>query len=164
MSCDRGTSVDGVACKIWSRSVSSHLVQESQHAGWCKRKVDVRLPDKGISNPHGARPVYLIITMTKWTRTSRLSIKNSLSLHEETFGRGWGSCSQQLSSEYATFRQSRPDFRLGVQVKFFQTFSAVPFHTEADFPECSKLNTGPSTLHVHGYLAHKETQPPRTLP
>jgi len=43
------------------------------------RKVDVRLPGKGDSNSHGARPVHLIITMTKWIRTSRLSIKNSLS-------------------------------------------------------------------------------------
>jgi len=29
---------------------------------------------------NGARPVHLIITMIKWIRTSRLSIKNSLSL------------------------------------------------------------------------------------
>jgi len=44
------------------------------------RKVDVRLPGKGNSNSHGARPVHLIITMIKWIQTSRLSIKNSLSL------------------------------------------------------------------------------------
>ena len=44
------------------------------------RKVDVRLPGKGNSNSHGARPVLLIITMIKWIRTSRLSIKNILSL------------------------------------------------------------------------------------
>ena len=44
------------------------------------RKVDVRLPGKGNSDFHGARPVHLIITMIKWIRTSRLSIKNSLSL------------------------------------------------------------------------------------
>ena len=43
------------------------------------RKVDVRLPGKGSSNSHGARPVHLIITMIKRIRTSRLSIKNSLS-------------------------------------------------------------------------------------
>ena len=42
------------------------------------RKVDVRLPGKGNSNSHGARPVHLIMTMIKWTRTSRLSIKKSL--------------------------------------------------------------------------------------
>jgi len=34
---------------------------------------------KGSSNSHGARPVHLIITMMKWIRTSRLSMKNSLS-------------------------------------------------------------------------------------
>ena len=49
--------------------------------GWQEyRKVDVRLPGKGNSNSHGARPVHLIITMIKWIRTSRLSIKKSLSL------------------------------------------------------------------------------------
>ena len=42
------------------------------------RKVYVRLPGKGNSNAHGARPVHLIITMITWIRTSRLSIKNSL--------------------------------------------------------------------------------------
>ena len=44
------------------------------------RKVYVRLPGKGNSNSQGARPVDLIITMIKWIRTSRLSIKNSLSV------------------------------------------------------------------------------------
>ena len=43
------------------------------------RKVDVRLPGKGNSNSHCARPVHLIITMIKWIRTSSLSINNSLS-------------------------------------------------------------------------------------
>jgi len=43
-------------------------------------KVDVRLPGKGNSNSHGARPVHPIITMIKWIRTSRLSMKNCLSL------------------------------------------------------------------------------------
>jgi len=42
------------------------------------RKVDVRLPGKGNSNSHGARPVHQIITMIKWFRTSRLSTNNSL--------------------------------------------------------------------------------------
>ena len=43
-------------------------------------KVDVRLPGKGNSNSHGARPVHQIFSMIKRVRTSRLSIKNSLSL------------------------------------------------------------------------------------
>ena len=40
----------------------------------------IRLPGKGNSNSHGARQVHLIITMMKWIWTSRVSIKNSLSL------------------------------------------------------------------------------------
>ena len=44
------------------------------------RNVDERLRGKGISNAHGARPVHLIITMMTWIRTSRLSMKKSLSL------------------------------------------------------------------------------------
>jgi len=44
--------------------------------GMGARKVDARLPGKGNSTPHGARPVHQIITMIKWIRTSRLSIKN----------------------------------------------------------------------------------------
>ena len=43
------------------------------------RKVDVRLPGKGNSTPHGARPVHLIMAMIKWIRTRRLSTKNSRS-------------------------------------------------------------------------------------
>jgi len=41
------------------------------------RRVDVRLPGKGNSKSHGARPIHLIITTIKWIRTSRLSIQNS---------------------------------------------------------------------------------------
>ena len=54
--------------------VLSNVVQEHR----LLRKVDVRLPGKGNSNSHGARPVHLTITMIKWIRASRLSIKNSL--------------------------------------------------------------------------------------
>ena len=36
-------------------------------------KVDTRLPEKGNSNSHGARPVHRIIAMIQWTRTSSLS-------------------------------------------------------------------------------------------
>ena len=41
------------------------------------RKVDVRLTGKGNSNSHGARPVH---QKHRWIWTSRLSIKNYLSL------------------------------------------------------------------------------------
>ena len=43
------------------------------------RKVDARLPGKWNSNCHGARPVHRIISVTRWFRTNRLSIKKSLS-------------------------------------------------------------------------------------
>ena len=61
-------------------------------------KVYVRLPGKGNSNPHGARIVHQIISMIEWIRTSRLSIKNSLSR------KVWGV--PELSCEL------RPDTRL----------------------------------------------------
>ena len=49
---------------------------EFQRRFW---KVDVWLPGKGNSNSHGTRPVHQIISMIKWIRTSKLSIKNFLS-------------------------------------------------------------------------------------
>ena len=45
------------------------------------RKVDIRLPGKGESNSHGVRPVH---QKHRWIRTSRLSIKNSLSLQQKS--------------------------------------------------------------------------------
>ena len=44
------------------------------------RKEDIRLPGKGNPKFHGARPVYSNHLDDKWIRTSRLAIKNSLSL------------------------------------------------------------------------------------
>ena len=44
----------------------------------------MRVPGKGNSSSYGSRPVYQIISMIEWMRTSRLSIKNILSLG------GWG--------------------------------------------------------------------------
>ena len=48
--------------------------------GSISRNVDARLPGKENSTTHGATPVHQIITMSKSIRTSRLSIKNPLSL------------------------------------------------------------------------------------
>jgi len=50
--------------------------------GAMRRKPSASHCAKGNSNSHGARPVHLIITMIRWIRTSRLSIKNSLSTWE----------------------------------------------------------------------------------
>ena len=51
-----------------------------------QEKVDIRLPGETNSNSHGARPVYLFLLMIKWTRTKRLSIKNSRYAGECTDG------------------------------------------------------------------------------
>ena len=56
------------------------------------RKGDVRVPGKGNSNSYDTRPVHLIITMRKWIRTSRLSIKNSLSLLPSNHARSLKLC------------------------------------------------------------------------
>ena len=37
----------------------------------------MRLPGKGNLNSHGARPVHQIISIIKWIRISRLSMKNA---------------------------------------------------------------------------------------
>ena len=63
------------------------------------------LPGKGNSNSHGARPVHLIITMIEWIRTSRLSMKNSLSLPGKWRGDFPGSL---FSSSGAGSYPSRP--------------------------------------------------------
>ena len=51
-------------------------------------KLDVRLPGIVNSKSHGARPVHQIIAMIKWIRTSRFSMKNSLSLKTTLSGTG----------------------------------------------------------------------------
>ena len=81
-------------------------------------KVDVRLPGKGNSNSHGTRPVHLIITMIKWIRTSRLSIKKSLSRRSSLASciagfEGWGGehgegvCAGEDASTYSTDKPVR---------------------------------------------------------
>ena len=60
-----------------SLSLSLSVAGESCTMG----NVDRRLPGKGISNSHGARPVHQIVSMIRWIRTSRLSINQSLSLY-----------------------------------------------------------------------------------
>jgi len=76
-----------VTLKSMNSKQITYTVSPLSEFDWCfpcltdpTRKVDVRLPGKGNSNSHGARPVHLIITRIKWIRTSGLSIKNSLSL------------------------------------------------------------------------------------
>ena len=68
------------ACRVACVGVASPRMQRftPSYCGGCS-KVDIKLPGKGNSNSHGARPVHLIITMIQWIRTCRMSIQNSLS-------------------------------------------------------------------------------------
>ena len=66
-----GFKVEGLGLDLAMLACAGH-----QHS---PRKVYIRLPGTGNSNSHGTRPVHQIISMIKWIRTSRLSIKNSLS-------------------------------------------------------------------------------------
>jgi hypothetical protein len=68
------------------------------------RKVDVRLPGKGNLNFHNARPVHLIIIMKEWIRTSRLSIKNSLSEVMDTALSSIGSLEKEACPRYVISR------------------------------------------------------------
>jgi hypothetical protein len=63
------------ACPIRIRTVTCPSVSLLP-----RQKLDARLPGKGNSNSHGARPFRLIITMIKWIRTSRSSKKKCLAL------------------------------------------------------------------------------------
>jgi len=71
----------GEAVSLWARYPCSRSTECGRaRLPRAARKVDVRLPGKGDSNSHGARPVRLIITMIKLIRTSRLSAQNSLDI------------------------------------------------------------------------------------
>ena len=102
-------------------------------------KVDVRLPGKGNSNSHGARPVHLIITRMKWIRTSRLSIKNSLSLLQQY--------------------QFRP-YALALSTQMRKgTASFIGFLRKTG----PRRPTAYGRQHCTGYLVQKKQRPPRTL-
>jgi hypothetical protein len=62
-------------------SVKCASVQGTEHVKWdtATWEVDVRLPGKGNSNSHGARPVHQTISMMKWIRTRNVVKKNCLS-------------------------------------------------------------------------------------
>jgi len=62
-------------------AASSQMFTWVNICGWCACSGHLRAFRVGLrreAGPHGARPVHLIITLIKWIRTSRLSIKKSL--------------------------------------------------------------------------------------
>jgi len=118
------------------------------------RKVDVRLPGKGNSNYHGARPVHPIITMIKWIRTIRLSIKNSLSAGAD----GWAQVhSPQSGRVRFVFRVSCLGLGFRVQGLGFRVqglgsriggfWFRVSDPTPLDHPTPFTLHPTPFTLH-----------------
>ena len=66
----------GIECEGESESGSAVGIPSDRHAFF--RKVNVRLTEKINTNSHGARPDHQIISMLKWIRVSKLSMKNSL--------------------------------------------------------------------------------------
>ena len=113
------------------------------HTAYCvskagTRKVDVRLPGKRNSNSHGARPIHLIITMIKWIRTSRLSIKNSLShlgagTEAGSYLRLIDSCITQLKaqgpSRTCTEREEEEEGKAGARPNLLSVSKNKPFRT-----------------------------------
>ena len=63
-----------------SRALRFHVINPPSLGCPDHLQVDMCYMEKGIQNSHGARPVNQDIQSMWWTRTSRLSIKNSLFL------------------------------------------------------------------------------------
>ena len=77
----RHASLHACGCQVTRLCILVHTntLLTSTHFN-IHREVGVRLPKKAESNSYGARPVHLIITVIEWSRTSILSIKNSVSI------------------------------------------------------------------------------------
>ena len=80
-------------------------------------KVDGRLPGKGNSNSHGARPVHQNISTIKWIRNSKLSIENPLTwwLQVRLSGPDWLS-KLQGSLDGPSYTQDGPSYTRGAEV------------------------------------------------
>ena len=130
------------------------------------------------------RPVHLIISMKKWIRTSRLSIKNSLlpSGAAKRWGdaasdppcEGWvldGPASGKRASRVSAYKYCNPrshavphhtDTHRNSRAS--TSTHAVPQHTHIRQHTCSPATHPHMHRKIQGYLTHKKTHPPRTLP
>jgi len=107
------------------------------------RKVDVRLPGKGKSNSHGARPVHLIITITKWIRTSRLSTNKELSLTHL----GPGEEGASFTASHARLLKELAKSQFSVQGSCFQKSTPLPQAVwKRSTPFCSLNNSNAQPL------------------
>jgi len=121
--------------------------------------VDVRLPGKGNSNSHGARPVHLIITMIKWIRTSRLSINNSLSV-------SWGFRADSIRTHGEAQRGERRERREKQRERERERESEserCSLHVINIRPEAGSSRTW-SSKHVAVTKAHLQCQTPPSHP
>jgi len=80
------------------------------------RQVDTRLPGRGNSNSHGAQPVHQVSSMIKWIRTSRLSIKNSLSEPPEEEARNLSSMADPVASTIVS-RSASPNLKRKIDIR-----------------------------------------------
>jgi len=84
------------------------------------RKVDIRLPEKGIQTPMAQGRSTIIISMIKWIRTSRLLIKNSLSLKNGSILREvWLQTCTTASERRGDNRKGVKDFYLKVETRIW---------------------------------------------
>jgi hypothetical protein len=72
------STINGTPDTCAQRASTPHRLA-CREGGLSTMKVDIKLPGKGDSNSHSARPVHQTISMTKWIWTSRLILKSSLS-------------------------------------------------------------------------------------
>ena len=63
-----------------AKGMIEEVEEEEGEATQCPEQASTPSFSFFLTNSHGARQVHLLITMIKWIRNSRLSIKNSLSL------------------------------------------------------------------------------------
>ena len=127
-----GCRVSGVGCKTSSLATSPPSPCLPPSLPPLRLRASL-VPGKGNSNSHGARPVHLIVKMIKWIRTSRLSIKNSLSPPREGVFR-WRT-TQKFPTNPSTLGQKAPS----------RATRFVPVTSEAPFPP-SRPNTETRTL------------------
>ena len=105
------------------------------------KNVDTRLPGKGNSNSHGARPAHQTISMIRWIRTSRLLIKNSQQSDHQIRCSRW--CRGSRRSSSPTRARCEPPW------------SRVEGKSQVNLPQCHLFDVAfvwgltNETIHLH---------------
>ena len=136
------------------------LSRQLHRVDYTTRKVDVRLPGKGNSNSPGARPVHLIITMITWIRTSRLSIKKTLSHNIPWLADACNRVFKRAQVELEVRRQSRYADRARTRQPGIQTPMAlvVPLNYPGDEVDSDKLVVKSRTRYLSQMPAKEESK------